>query len=126
MKSKKAEILKKGIRTAAVIAVCGAGLYLVFNMNHAEYVEDVSAEELRQAYELLSDSLVSSDYMYTDYLMYLDTDFGTGSFTAAPSGTAQQYVPEQGQPEYEDGAVVLDYGESAESLLVFLHLLHKG
>ena len=59
MKSKKARILKKGITTAAAIAVCGVVLYLIFNLNHAEYVEDVSAEELRQAYELLSDSLLN-------------------------------------------------------------------
>lgn len=42
MKSKMAGILKKGIIWAAVAAVCGGGLYLVFSRNHAEYVEDVS------------------------------------------------------------------------------------
>ena len=88
MKWKKARILKKGIIAAAAAALCGGFLYLIFNMNRAEYVEDVSSEELRQAYELLSDSLVSSDYMYTDYLMYLDADYGEGSFQAAQIGRA--------------------------------------
>ena len=114
MKWKKARILKKGIIAAAAAALCGGGLYLIFNMNRAEYVEDVSPEELRQAYELLSDSLVSSDYMYTDYLMYLDADYGEGSFQAAPSGGAKEYEAGDGQPDYEGKAVVLDYEESAE------------
>lgn len=114
MKLKKARILKKGIITAAVAALCGGGLYLVLNLNRAEYVEDVSPEELRQAYELLSDSLVSSEYMYTDYLMYLDAGFGAGSFQAAPSDAAETYKPGDGQPAYEGKAVVLDYEESAE------------
>ncbi|MCM1027047.1 MAG: extracellular solute-binding protein [Roseburia sp.] len=114
MKSNKARILKKGIITAAVIALCGGGLYLIFNRNHAEYVEDVSPEELRQAYELLSGSLVSSDYMYTDYLMYLDADPGVGSYAAEPGGTAERYAAQDGGPEYEGRAVVLDYEESAE------------
>lgn len=76
MKSKKTRIFRKIIITAAAAAVCVGGVYLIFNMNHAEYVEDVSPEELRQAYELLSGSLVSSDYMYTDYLQYLDVGYG--------------------------------------------------
>lgn len=114
MKSKKARILKKGIIWAAAAALCGGGLYLILNMNRAEYVEDVSPEELRQAYELLSDSLVSSDYMYTDYLMYLDADYGEGSFQAAPSGRGKEYEPEEGQPDYNGKAVVLDFEESAE------------
>ena len=62
MKSKKTGILKKVIITAAAAAACAAGVYLIFNMNHAEYVEDVSPEELKEAYELLAGSLVSSDY----------------------------------------------------------------
>ncbi len=114
MKAKKARILKKGMILAAAAAVCGGGLYLVFHMNHAEYVEDVSPEELRQAYELLSESLVSSDYMYTDYLMYLEEDYGQGSYQAAPSGSGEIYQPDEGQPAYEGSALVLDYEESAE------------
>ena len=113
MKSKMAGILKKGIIWAAVAAVCGGGLYLVFSRNHAEYVEDVSPEELRQAYELLSGSLVSSDYMYTDYLMYLDEGPGAGSHTASPRG-GTAYEPDQGQPAYGEKASVLRYGESVE------------
>ena len=114
MKSIKAGILKKLIIWAAVIVVCGGGLYLVFNLNHAEYVEDVSPEELRQAYELLSNSLVSPDYMYTDYLMYLDADYGTGNYVASPTSSAAGYAAGAGQPTYEGNAVVLDYEESAE------------
>ncbi len=114
MKSIKASILKKIVTWAAVIAVCGGGLYLIFNMNHAEYVEDVSAEELRQAYELLSGSLTSSDFMYTDYLMYLDKGFGTGSYTAVPSGGTDRYEPAGELPGYEGEAVVLGYGDCAE------------
>lgn len=113
MKSKKARILKKSIIAAAAAALCGGGLYLILNMNRAEYVEDVSPEELRQAYELLSGSLVSPDYMYTDYLMYLDADYGTGSLQAAPTG-GTAYEPGDGQPAYEGKAVVLAYEESAE------------
>lgn len=114
MKLKKAWIVKKGIITAAAAALCCGGLYLILNLNRAEYVEDVSPEELRQAYELLSNSLASSDYMYTDYLMYLDAGCGAGSFQAAPSGAAKNYEPGDGQPAYEGKAVVLDYEESAE------------
>ena len=114
MKAIKTRILKKVIIWAAIIVVCGGGLYLIFNANHAEYVEDVSPEELRQAYELLSGSLVSSDYMYTDYLMYLDKGYGTGSYAASPAGTAERYEPAGNQPVYEGSAVVLDYEESAE------------
>lgn len=114
MKLKKAEILKKIIKLAAVTAVCGVGLYLIFHRNHAEYIEDVTPQELRQAYELLSGSLVSSDYRYTDYLMYLDADYGAGNYTASPTGEAESYEPGEGRPSYEGGAFVLDYGESAE------------
>ncbi len=113
MKVTKTEILKKGIIWAALFLVCGGGLYLIFNMNHAEYVEDVSSGELRQAYELLSNSLVSSDCMYTDYLMYLDQDYGVGEYTASPAGEAERYAPTENQPAYEGAAVVLGYGESA-------------
>ena len=114
MKAIRTRILKKVIIWAAIIVVCGGGLYLIFNMNHAEYVEDVSPEELRRAYELLSDSLVSSDYMYTDYLMYLDQGFGVGNYTASPAGGADRYEPAADQPAYEGNAVVLDYEENAE------------
>lgn len=114
MKSKKARIVKKSMIWAAAAAVCGGGLYLILNMNRAEYVEDVDPGELRQAYELLSDSLASSDYMYTDYLMYLEEGFGEGSFQAEPAGTAEAYEPEEGQPAYGGKALVLAYEESAE------------
>lgn len=114
MKAIKTRILKKIIIWAAIIAVCGGGLYLIFNRNHAEYVEDVSPGELKEAYELLADSLVSSDYMYTDYLMYLDQDYGVGSYTASPVGGAEPYEPAGDQPAYEGGAVELGYEESAE------------
>ncbi len=114
MKSKKARIIKKIVTWAVVLAVCCCGLYLIFNLNHAEYVEDVSPEELRQAYELLSDSLVSSDYMYTDYLMYLDAENGVGTMTASPESAAAAYEPAAGDPAYDGRAVALDYEESAE------------
>lgn len=117
MKAKKARKYKKGVAIAAVAALCCGGLYLIFNINHAEYVKDVSPEELRQAYELLSASLVSSDYMYTDYLMYLEDDYGVGSYAASPMSTAGNYEPDVGQPAYEGKAVVLNYEESAEYIV---------
>lgn len=115
MKSKKTRILRKTIITAAAAAVCAGGVYLIFNMNHAEYVEDVSPEELKQAYELLAGSLVSSDYMYTDYLQYLNVGFGEGSYSLCPEqGEAKNFEAGQDLPSYEGSAVVLDYQQTAE------------
>ena len=87
MKATKTEILKKGIIWAALFLVCGGGLYLIFNMNHAEYVEDVSSGKLRR--------------------------FRRGEYSASPAGEAERYAPTENQPAYEGAAVVLGYGESA-------------
>lgn len=115
MKSKKTEIFKKTIVAAAAVAVCIGGAYLIFNLNHAEYVEDVSPEELRKAYELLSDSLVSSDYMYTDYLQYLDVGYGEGNYKASPKqGEASVYDAGIDLPAYDGEAVTLNYEQTAE------------
>ncbi len=115
MKSKKTGILKKGIITAAAVAACAAGVYLIFNLNHAEYVEDVSPEELKEAYELLAGSLVSSDYTYTDYLKYLDVGYGEGNYSASPNqGEAASFEAQGELPAYEGSAVVLNYEQTAE------------
>ena len=115
MNSKKTGILKKVIITAAAAAACVAGVYLIFNRNHAEYVEDVSPEELKAAYELLSGSLVSSDDTYTDYLNYLDVGYGEGNYSASPEqGEAESFDAGQELPAYEGTAVVLNYEQTAE------------
>ncbi|MDE7223336.1 MAG: extracellular solute-binding protein [Acetatifactor sp.] len=104
--------VKKLLAGIVILAVIGTGGWLVFGRNHAEYVEDISAEELKWAYELLSGSLSTASYKYTDYLMYLDQDNGEGDYSALPENAVQtSSLADQGLTvsDYDGGAVALDY-----------------
>lgn len=108
--------VKKILIGIAAIALIGAGGWLAFGRNHAEYVEDISAEELQWAYELLAGSLDTTSYKYTDYLMYLDQGNGEGDYSALPENAMQiSSLADQGLTvaDYEGEAVALKYRDEA-------------
>ena len=93
--------IKKILTWIVILAVIGAGSWWLFFADHTEYVEDISAEELRWAYELLSGSLDTDSYKYTDYLMDLNAQPGAGESAALPNGS-------------DETEVTLNYLETAE------------
>lgn len=115
MKLKKVMNVKKIIGTVVVAAAVGVGAYLLWGRNETEYVEKVSDAEVKAAYELLSGSLTSNDFMYTDYLKYLEDEFGEGSAIAWPKEGKDwaDYEAEDGVPTYESKSAVLNYQETA-------------
>ena len=92
MKLGKIMNVKKIIGTVAVVAAVGVGAYLLWGRTEAEYVEKVSEDKVKAAYELLSGSLTSPDFMYTDYLKYLEDDFGQGEVSALPNDGLESAV----------------------------------
>lgn len=109
--------IKKILIWIVVAAIIGAGCWLLFFNDHAEYVEDISADELRWAYELLSGALDTDSYHYTDYLMDLEAEDGEGFVSVLPEGAAAASSlngEELTVPDYEGGVVALGYLESAE------------
>lgn len=116
MKKKKVMNFKKIIITVAVVLVVGIGGWLLFSRDNAEYVEDVSREELMQAYELLYRSLDTADFMYTDYLKYLDVGYGEGTTSAQPEeGREASSITDEelNVPDYEGTIQILNYEETA-------------
>ncbi|MBQ9122713.1 MAG: hypothetical protein IJY10_04375, partial [Lachnospiraceae bacterium] len=115
MKLKKVMNVKKIIGTVVVAAAVGVGAYLLWGRNEAQYVERVSDEKVKAAYELLAGSLTSPDFMYTDYLKYLEDDFGEGSAVALPKEGKDwaDYEADDGVPTYESKSAVLNYRETA-------------
>ena len=104
--------MKKVLIGIVIIAVVAAGGWLLFGRNHAEYVEDISAEELKWAYELLAGSLDTGSYKYTDYLMYLEDAEGEGDFSALPEdGVQVSSLKAQGLNvlDYDGSVAALDY-----------------
>lgn len=104
--------MKKVLIGIVMIAVAAVGGWLIFGRNHAEYVEDISAEELKWAYELLAGSLDTGSYKYTDYLMYLDEAEGEGDFSALPEDSVQvSSLEAQGLNvlDYDGSVLALDY-----------------
>lgn len=81
-------MLRKIVIWVVVIALIAGGAWLIFFNEQAAYVEDISPEELRRSYELLSGSLNTQSYKYTDFLLDRTAPDGSGSAEAAPSGGA--------------------------------------
>lgn len=109
--------IKKILTWIVVIAIVAAGWWLLFFNSKAEYVEDISAEELRWAYELLSDSLDTDSYKYTDYLMNLQAGDGEGTASAEPEGGIQADSLTGGEltvADYDGTVAALNYLEAAE------------
>lgn len=109
--------IKKILTWIVIIAIIGAGSWLLFFADHTEYVEDISAEELRWAYELLAGSLDTDSYKYTDYLMDLEAGSGSGTAEASPEGgvqTASFDGSELTVPEYEGDVIALNYLDTAQ------------
>lgn len=92
--------IKKILTWIVILAVIVAGSWWLFFADRTEYVEDISAEELRWAYELLAGSLDTDSYKYTDYLMDLNAQHGAGESAALPQGSEKE--------------VTLNYLETAE------------
>lgn len=116
MKVKKVMKFKKIILPAVLILALGLGGWLLFSRDYTEYVEDVSEEELLSAYELLQQSLKTSDYTYTDYLKYLDIGYGEGTSVAQPeNGQTSDDFADSGLkvPDYEGTVQTLDYKDTA-------------
>lgn len=116
MKSHKIMNFKKIVIPVVLTLTLVIGIWRFFSMEHAEYVEDVSREELMQAYELLYESLDTSDFMYTDYLKYLDTGYGEGMTSAAPDeglGSEAFADGELNVPAYDGVIRVLNYEDTA-------------
>lgn len=109
--------IKKILTWIAVVAIVGVCVWLLFFNDHAEYVQDISAEELRWAYELLSGSLDTDNYKYTDYMMDLEAENGEGFSRALPEGAVAASSlngEELTVPEYEGEVISLGYLETAE------------
>ena len=108
---------KKRLAALAVIAVLIAGIAVILRLRpSAAYVEDVSAEKLRWAYQLLAGSLNSNELKYTDYLMLQTEEKGAFSAEAFPEGgrtpdafeaSAFSVLP------YDGSLAVLRYNETA-------------
>lgn len=116
MKAHKIMNFKKILIPVILILALVIGMWRFFSAEEAEYVEDVSREELMQAYELLYGSLDTADFMYTDYLKYLDTGYGEGMTAAAPvEGLGTEAFSDSGLnvPAYDGVICVLNYKDTA-------------
>ena len=112
----KGKWIKRLAAWTAVIALA-VGLTLVLSRgSNAEYVEDVSAEKLQWAYELLANSLNTNELKYTDYLMLRTGEPGTSRAEAYPEGGQDAGAYSSGafsvQP-YPGPVTVLRYNETA-------------
>ena len=110
---------KKRLICLAAIAVLAGGAALALHFrSSAAYVEDVSGERLRWAYELLSGALNGSEWKYTDYLMLRTEDAaGVSHAEAYPEGGRQAgALAADGftVSPYPGDIRVLRYGETAE------------
>ena len=106
-------------RLIVLLVICAliAGAVILMQLRPVERVEDISAEKLRWAVDLLTGSLNSSEPKYTDYLMKRTGDMGQETAEAYPengqdadafSGTEFTVLP------YDGTLTVLHYGETAE------------
>lgn len=110
------KIVKRIILIVLVLVLAGGAAVLVVLNNRSAYVEDVSPEKLRWAYELLASSLNTEDFKYTDYLLYLNEEKGSGEAEAYPeNGETVAALARQWDLEpYEGAIVVLKYNEFAQ------------
>lgn len=112
--------IRKIVCWVLVLAILAGGSWMLFFNNHAEYVEDISDEQLRWAYSLLADSLDTDSYQYTDYLLEAQTENGSGSASADPEGGIR--VSEISDetltvPNYDGSVLALDYRATAQYTL---------
>ena len=70
--------------TAAVLTA--VGWVILRQRASAAYVEDVSADRVRWAYELLANSLNTHELKYTDYLLLRTETAGTSHAETFPEG----------------------------------------
>lgn len=80
---------KKALILLLVIVIVAGACILLFHRDNAEYVDATDRDEVKWAYELLSNALSSADIMYCDYLEYTTEKNGTGEFT---DGTGERRV----------------------------------
>lgn len=110
------KLMRNIILTVVIIALAGGIAVLVVLGNRSAYVEDVSPDKLRWAYELLAGSLNTEDFKYTDYLLYSDGEEGSGEAKAYPeNGVEYSALADQWELMPYDGMIsVLKYGETAQ------------
>ncbi len=108
---------KKRLAALLVTAVLIAGAGVILRQRGAAaYVEDVSADRVRWAYELLADSLNTHELKYTDYLLLRTEKTGDSRTEAFPEGgqSAETFSdPAFSVLPYAGSLVVLRYDETA-------------
>ena len=108
---------KKRLFALAAVLVLMAGLAAVLLPRPSDrYVEDVSGERLRWAYQLLADSLNGKELKYADYLLLQTEEKGASSAEAYPEAgfTADTFSdPAFSVPPYAGRFQVLRYHEEA-------------
>lgn len=72
---------KKALLLLLVVVIAVGAVILLFHRDNAEYVDATDRDDVAWAYELLSNSLSSTDIMYCDYLAYTTEQNGAGSDT---------------------------------------------
>ena len=80
---------KKRLIVLLVICVLVAGAVILSQLRPVERVEDISAEKLRWAVDLLTGSLNSDEPKYTDYLMKRTGDMGQETAEASDEDRAE-------------------------------------
>ena len=109
---------KKRLIALAVIAVLIAGIVVILRLrSSAAYVDDVSEEKLRWAYQLLAGSLNSNELKYTDFLLLQTEEMGASSAEAFPEGGQPSGAFESSAFSvlpYDGSLAVLRYKETAE------------
>lgn len=115
---------KKAVIFLVLIALVAGVGYWLFHQDNAEYVSVADKEDVRWAYQLLSEALTSADIMYCDYLEFANEENGTGSDTDGENETRElNYKDSTTYEIYAEKAgwyyLQLDYRPTGDSLSDF-------